>query len=63
MKGAGKSETIAVRLEPLLKALAEASAAEEGRSVSSWVERLIRREMDARAPSTPPRKRAQGRAK
>jgi predicted DNA-binding protein len=55
MKGAVKTGVIAVRLEPEMKQRAEAIAAEDGRTVSAWVGRLIAREVEARPP--PPRKR------
>ena len=59
MKGAVKTGIIAVRLEPEVKRRAEAVAAEDGRTVSAWVGRLIAREVEAHAPPPQPsRKRA-----
>ena len=57
MKGAVKTGVITVRLEPEMKRRAEAIAAEDGRTVSAWVGRLIAREVEAHPPPPPPRKR------
>jgi len=43
MKSAVKTGIIAVRLEPEVKRRAESIAAEDGRTVSAWVGRLIAR--------------------
>lgn len=40
-----KTDVIRLRIEPELKAQAAAKAAEEGRSLSNYIETLIRREM------------------
>jgi hypothetical protein len=58
IKGVAKTGIIAVRVDPSLKARAEAIAAEDGRSVSSWVERLIAREIEVHSPPANRRPRA-----
>ena len=57
MKSAVKTGIIAVRLEPEIKRRAESIAAEDGRTVSAWVGRLIAREVS----ESPPARRKQSR--
>jgi predicted DNA-binding protein len=58
MKSAVKTGIIAVRLEPEIKRRAESIAAEDGRTVSAWVGRLI---ASAVAEASPARTRKQSR--
>ena len=51
MKSAVKTGIIAVRLEPEIKRRAESIAAEDGRTVSAWVGRLIAREVSEPPPA------------
>jgi hypothetical protein len=53
MKSAVKTGIIAVRIDPALKDRAEAIAKEDRRSVSSWVEGLIAREVASLAAAGP----------
>jgi hypothetical protein len=50
MKPLVKTEVIAVRVEPELKRKAEKMAAKDRRTMSSWVEVLIAREVAANPP-------------
>ena len=57
MKSAVKTGIIAVRIEPEIKERAEAIAAIERRSISSWVGALIADKVAATPTPTRPRKR------
>ena len=51
-------KTLTMRLDAEERGFVEQKAEDEGRSMASWIRRLIRREMASEAANKPPRKRA-----
>lgn len=47
-EGAMKTERIAIRLTPEMKAKAEAAARSDSRSLSNWIEKMIREAVSGR---------------
>lgn len=57
MKSAAKTGVVAVRLEPEIKQRAEEIAADDGRTMSAWVGRLIAEKVAATPSPSRSRKR------